>query len=86
MLPANVRPASLVRVSLVSGTVAFGCAVLAAIALAVMDIYVTGHGQPSLTRPWISWFGAVELSRADMLMLLAALGGGLGGYLLARDH
>ena len=35
--------------------VSFGAAVLAAVGLAIVDIYVTGHGQLSLLRPWIDW-------------------------------
>lgn len=47
---------------------AFGAAVIAAIALAVLDIYLTGHGRPSLMRPWIEWPAiGVHLSRAGLV-------------------
>ncbi|MDH4044227.1 MAG: hypothetical protein OEW06_07200 [Gemmatimonadota bacterium] len=49
----------------------------AAIALAVLDLYLTGHGHPSIARAWIAWPAVgVHLSRADVLVLLAAGGGG----------
>jgi len=51
-----------------------GAAVLAAIALALVDLYQAGHGQPLLGRPWLDVAElGVHLSRADAVCLLAAL-------------
>jgi hypothetical protein len=62
--------------------VSFAAAVLAAIGLAVFDIYVTGHGQPSILRSWIDWPGAgVHVSRGDAVMYFAACFAGLGTWL-----
>ena len=58
-----------------------GVAVLAAIVLAIFDVYVTGHGQLSVLRPWIDWPEAgVHLSRGDVVMYLAACLAGLGTW------
>ena len=87
MLEMNVRPASLARLVKTAGlmgAMAFATALIAAVVLAIVDIYITGHGGASLMRPWLSWHGAVELSRADALFLLAALCGAAGGLLLTR--
>ena len=65
---------------------AVSAAVLAAISLGVIDIYVTGHGGQSLMRPWISWGSWVELSRGDALFYLVALTAGGATFLLAREH
>jgi hypothetical protein len=47
-------------------------AVGAAIVLAILDIYQTGHGRASLSRPWID-ASFVHLSRADVVLLVAVL-------------
>jgi hypothetical protein len=60
---------------------AFAMALLAAIVLAVADIYVTGHGGESLMRTWITWGDAVRLSRADLIFYAAAIVGGVAGFL-----
>jgi hypothetical protein len=55
--------------SLGAGLVA---AVLVAVALAVVDLYLTGHGRPSIRDPWIAWDAAgVHLSVADVIWFLA---------------
>jgi hypothetical protein len=62
----------------------FAAAVLAAVALGILDLYVTGHGQPSVLRPWIDWPDAgVHLSRGDVVMYLAACLAGLGTWVAA---
>ena len=68
---------------LVSIATALGAGVLAALVLAVVDLYVVGHGGESLSRPWIDW-GAAGLSRADAAMLVASATAGLGTFLLGR--
>jgi hypothetical protein len=52
----------------------FGTAILAAIALAVVDLYLSGHGLRPLTTPWVEWpAGGIYLSRADVILLGAVL-------------
>jgi hypothetical protein len=53
--------------------------VVVAIALTVADLYLAGHGKPTLGRPWLDIDGpGVHLSRADVLFFVAAvLGAGL---------
>lgn len=49
-------------------------AVLLAVVLAVVDIYLSGHSRPTLSRPWIElpdW--GIFLSRADVVLLAGAL-------------
>ena len=61
---------------LVSLGAAFGVAVPVAIALTVTDLYLAGHGQPLLGRPWLDLEEVgVHLSRADVVFLLAAVFG-----------
>jgi hypothetical protein len=51
-----------------------GTAFLAAIALAVVDLYLSGHGLRPLGTPWLDWPAAgVHLSRADVILLGAVL-------------
>jgi hypothetical protein len=70
---AHSRRAWWVRL-LVSLGAAFGAAVLVAIALTVVDLYLAGHGKPLLGRPWIDLDDVgVHLSRADVVFLLAAV-------------
>ena len=59
--------------ALVVGASGFLAALLAAVVLAVADLYVTGHGGPSLARPWLSWSPVVELSRADVVLWAVTL-------------
>jgi hypothetical protein len=59
-------------------------AVLAAVVLAILDVYVTGHGHASVLRPWIDWPEAgVHLSRGDIVMYFAACLAGLGTWFAA---
>lgn len=58
--------------SLGAGLVAaIGVAVVMAVTLAIVDIGLSGHGRPTLGRPWITQ-GFVRMSRADALMLAAS--------------
>ena len=64
-----------------------GVAVLAAVVLAVLDLWVTGHGQPSLLRPWVDWPDAgVHLSRGDIVMLLTSCLAGLGTWFAVKGR
>ena len=48
----------------------FGTAILAAIALAVTDLYLSGHGLRPLGAPWLDRPAAgIHLSRADVILL-----------------
>jgi hypothetical protein len=50
-----------------------GSAVLVAIALAMVDLYLAGHGLRRLSSPLIDWAGAgIHLSLADLIFLGAA--------------
>ncbi len=49
-------------------------AVLVAIVIAVIDLYLTGHQLPALNSPLIDWPRlGVHLSLADVIFLLAAV-------------
>jgi hypothetical protein len=62
--------------------VSFGIGILAAIALTVVDLYLSGHGLRPLSAPWLEWPAAgVHLSRADVIFLVAA---GLGAVVTWR--
>jgi hypothetical protein len=55
----------------ISAAVGVGAGVVAAIAAAVIELYLSGHGQGSITREIISWEpGGVHLSLADLAVLL----------------
>jgi hypothetical protein len=48
-------------------------AVVVAIALAVVDLYLTGHGLEPLSAPLLEWSAAgIHLSLADLIFLVAA--------------
>ena len=50
-----------------------GSAILVAIALAIVDLYLTGHGYESLSTPLLDWEGGgIHLSLADVIFLAAA--------------
>jgi len=69
-----------IRLGLALGA-SFGAAVLAAVGIAVLDLYMTGHGHLSVLRPWIDWPEAgVHLSRGDIVMYVAACLAGLGTW------
>ena len=64
----------------------FVVAVISAIALALIDLYLVGHGRTGLLRESISWPAAsVHLSVGDLLMLgLSFLAAVLGWRLSGR--
>jgi hypothetical protein len=50
-----------------------GSAVVVAIAISVVDLYLTGHGMAPLNAPLLNWSSAgIHLSLADLLFLGAA--------------
>ncbi|MEA2624386.1 MAG: hypothetical protein QOD06_431 [Candidatus Binatota bacterium] len=78
--PSRALWSSVGRVAAAAGA-SFAAAVVAAITLAVTDLYVTGHGHPSLMRAWIDWeAGGVHLSRADVGILAVAMAAGVASW------
>jgi len=60
------------------------CAVLVAVSIAIVDLYLAGHSLPTLTRPWVD-HGPFRFSRADALMNACALIAGVGtGVVVAK--
>ncbi len=71
-LPPPVRP-WWIRL-LASLVIGIGTAVLVAITLAIIDLYLSGHGLRPLNASWLEWPAAgVHLSRADVIFLVAAV-------------
>jgi hypothetical protein len=64
---------------LVSFGAGLAVAVLAALALTILDLYLAGHGMPPVGRAWLDVDRlGIHLSRADVVFLIAAvLGAGL---------
>ena len=61
------------------------CALLVAISVAIVDLYLAGHNLPTLTRPWVD-HGPFRFSRADALMNACALVAGVAtGVLVAKS-
>jgi hypothetical protein len=76
-----IRP---IFASILSGS---GAAVVAAMILAIIDLYLTGHSMPALGRPWLTVFGgAITISRAELLFYLAIVAGGWAGWLQASRN
>jgi len=51
-----------------------GAAILSALVIAVVDLYLTGHGYPSIRREIVSWEPAdVHLSAGDIAALTATV-------------
>jgi hypothetical protein len=75
------------RVVLIPLAAALGAGVLTALVLAIVDLYVTGHGNASLTRPWLEWGAIVQLSRADVILLaIAGAAGAIARITVNRAH
>jgi hypothetical protein len=67
--------------------VALGTMVTAAIVIAVVDIYLTGHSLPSLGEPLVSWPAlGVRMSRADAILVVATVGAGIGAWFLGSPR
>ena len=73
----------------VASGVGFATAIATAIVLAIVDVYLSGHGLPTLSQAWIDT-GPFHLSRADAVMLalatLAGIAAGIGFYFLRRTR
>ena len=63
-----------------------GAELVTAIAMAVVDLYVTGHGGESIMRTWIEVGDAVALSRADVVLLAVVVVAAALGAWLARPR
>ena len=73
----------LARLGITAGVVV-GTAVVAAIAIAILDLYLSGHGLAEIRRQTISGSG-VELSIADIALLaIVAFAGALTWWVLPR--
>ena len=58
---------------------AIGVGVISAVIVAVVDLYLVGHGYGSLLQEFITWAsGDVHLSPGDLVVLIASV---LSGYL-----
>lgn len=76
-----------VRRLLAAAAAGAGATLVAAVGLAVADLYLTGHGHASLGRPWLEWAElGVHLSRADVALLLLAATGSVLGARAARGN
>ena len=75
-----------VLLGILSGMVAcLACAFLLAITIAIVDLYLAGHGMPTLARPWVD-HGPFRFSRGDLVMIGCALVAGAGtGVVVARS-
>jgi hypothetical protein len=70
---------------LLSLGVAAVVAVLATLALTVVDLYLVGHGRASLNREVVSIPGAgIHLSPSDVLLLVGTLASGFSAWFLLR--
>ncbi len=65
-------------------TAAFATFVVAAIAFAVIDLYLTGHGRGSPMRHALIASGAVQLSVADAIALALSAVVGIATFVGAR--
>src|SRR5687768_14062704 len=77
-----VRP---VRRVLITLAAAFAAGILGAVGLAIIDLYMTGHGLGSLTRETITWDpGDVHMSPADVILLAWILAAAMLAWRLAK--
>lgn len=65
--------------AVVTFVVGFGTALVVAVTLGIIDLYLTGHVLPSLGRPWIDFPAAgISMSYQDAILWAAVFGvGGL---------
>jgi hypothetical protein len=65
---------SLVRTVLITGMAVIGVAIVSAVVLAIVDVYLTGQGGPSIREPLVVMDEFVSLSAADIVLLLVVVG------------
>jgi hypothetical protein len=63
----------LLRAIVMGMAVGIGIAVVCALVLSSLDMYLAGHGHATLGRPWIDR-PLLHLSRADVILLCCGLG------------
>ena len=69
--------ALVLRRLIISISAAVVVAIIAAIALAILDLYLSGHNYAEIGRESLSWPAAgIHLSAADIVLLLLALAAG----------
>lgn len=70
---------------LVIAAVVFGAALLAALGLTIVDLYLTGHSLPSLGREVLAVPAlGIALSPSDIVMLVATVGAGWTAWWATR--
>lgn len=68
----------------ISAAAGVGAAIVAALTVAVIDLYLTGHGDASITREVLTWAPAgVHLSIGDIGMLVTAIAAAVSTWYLA---
>jgi hypothetical protein len=72
-----------VRRLLIAIAAAFAAGIIGVIGLAIIDLYMSGHGLGSLTRETLTWeAGGVHMSTADViLMVFVAAAAAAGAWL-----
>ena len=67
-----------------SAAAGIGAAIVAALIVTVIDLYLTGHGYGSITREVVTWAQAgVHLSIGDAGMLVTAIAAAVSTWYLA---
>ena len=69
-----------------SAAAGIGAAIVSALVVTVIDLYLTGHGYGSITREVLTWAPAgVHLSIGDIGMLVTAIAAAVSTWCLAGD-
>lgn len=77
----------ILRRLIVALSAAIVVALIATVALAVLDLYLAGHGYAEIRKESVSWPAAgVHLSIADMLLLALIFGAAGVGWALSRPR
>jgi len=72
---------------IISISAAVVVAIIAAIALAILDLYLSGHNYAEIGKESISWPAAgVHLSIADVILLVLAFAAAGAGWVLSRPR
>jgi hypothetical protein len=79
--------ALVLRRLIISISAAVVVAIIAAIALAILDLYLSGHNYAEIGKESISWPAAgVHLSIADVILLVLAFAAAGAGWVLSRPR
>jgi len=72
---------------IISISAAVVVAIIAAIALAILDLYLSGHNYAGIGKESISWPAAgVHLSIADIILLVLALAAAAVAWVVSRPR